>query len=100
MERYLAWIGFWSVLCCTGAAARPPAEAQPSAASTREHAIVGRVQLREGVVDLSLSSIAEGGAAHPVARGLAGVIADVDVRRPTAQDRPTAQASRDLPLRR
>ena len=92
MARYLAWIAFLTVLFCTVAAARPPA-AEPSADGTAHRALVGRVQLREGVFDLSLSSIGEGGAAHGVVRGLAGVMADVDTSRTAKHASPTAEAS-------
>ena len=92
MARYLASIVLGTVLFCTVAAARPPA-VEPSADSAAQQAIVGRIRLREGVVDLSLSSMAEGGAAHRVARGLAGVLADVDTSRPAEHDSATSEAS-------
>jgi len=94
MVRYLAWIAFGSVLCCTVAAARPPAP-EPLTKGTAQPALVGRVLLRDGVVELSLSTIAEGGAAHGVVRGLAGLMADVDTTRHAQHDHPTAGTSAD-----
>ena len=40
--------------------------------------IVGRLSLREGTVELTRTTVAAGGPAHDLARGVAKIIADVD----------------------
>ncbi len=63
-----------------GALARPPVPSS-SLLKHQDPPLVGRVRTREGVIDLTRASVSEGGAAHDVAQGTAGVIADAEVFR-------------------
>lgn len=83
-HRAVAIIVVLSALVCTAALAKPPS-------ATGHAAVVGRVQFRDRIVDLSRASIAEGGAAYELVRGRATVMADI---MPTEQRAPSDLAPR------
>lgn len=76
-------LGCWSVAiaiitvlpACAEVPARPPA--QPLHTESGEP-IVGRVRMRDQTLDLTRSSVAEGGPAGRLGRGVAEIMADVD----------------------
>lgn len=63
------------------ASAKPP---QPSVRVELAPIPVGRVKLQKQTVDLSVQSLAQGGAAHSVAKGVA-VSADAQVQKRNAE---------------
>ena len=63
--------------------------------SKSDHALVGRVRTRAGVVDLTVDTLAAGGPAHNLVQGLAQVMADAEVRR--VQEAPLPEPVRSHP---
>jgi hypothetical protein len=78
--------------------ARPPQSAAPerqSAAPERPgRPLIGVVRTRDAMLELTVDSVAQGGRAHELGRGVAEVVADVE--RPAANTRDTSTAV--LPL--